>query len=240
MLVSPFQRMNRDQSSGPSRLVNLRNRAAYFSAGLLLATTIAGCPQGADLENPERFVGEVGVGGSVGGTPPIAGMGGSAGATAGAGAGGATAGTAGAGGAAPCPGFSCDVNEALLKSCGRTGCHNATAHYANLILTECSAVAAQMVDVAATHGDIDCAAPGEMFRPCTPAELPATCPQNVMLIDSTNFDNSWVMRKLDPTFVADSCGIGMPAPPGNGTAAGWSDARLACLTEFFRSLATAQ
>jgi len=207
------------------------NRIAAATASLLVAITAGGCPMGAELENTERFPPFVGATGSGATT----GTGGSAGATAG------VAGAAGAAGYAPgCGGFSCDVNDALLKSCGRPGCHAATAPWAGLPLTTC-ADAALMVDRAAMHGDIDCAAPGEMFRACTPAELPFTCPTDVMLIDSRNVDNSWVLRKLDPAFVADSCGDPMPAPPGNSTAAsvGWSEERRLCLMEFFRSLATA-
>jgi len=239
MLVSLPQRMNRDTSTGPDRLLRFRNRVAYLGAGVLLALTTGGCPMGADLENPERFaVYGAGATGATGGTPPTAGMGGSSGSPAG-GTAGATAGAAG-GAVVDCSGFSCDVNEALLKSCGRTGCHSAAAKFADLQLTDCTSAAA-MLNKPATHGDIDCSVPPEPFRPCEPAELPATCPPSgALLIDGTTFENSWVLKKLDPAFVPDSCGAPMPAPPGNSTAQGWSDARLACLTDFFRSLTTSQ
>lgn len=199
----------------------VRNRAGYLSAGLLLAVTTSGCPMGAELENPERFVPFTGGVGTTGGSV-AAGMGGSPG---GAGAGGAT--------------FSCNVDDALLRSCGRNACHNAGSQWADLILTDAATAAIELLDVPATHGDIQCSVPPEPYRACTPAELPATCPQNVMLIDSMDIDSSWVLRKLDPAFVQGSCGDAMPAPPGNSTSVqvGWSEERRACLIEFFRSLA---
>jgi len=173
--------------------------------------------------------GGAGLGGTGGATGGIGGIGGT-GATS---VNGGTGGTSGTGGTNP---FGCDVDVALMKSCGRSGCHSETAHYAGLVFTT-SAVGPSLVDAPATHSDIDCAQPGEMFRPCTPAELPATCPPNALLIDSANVEASWILRKLDPAFVEDSCGIGMPAAPGNSASSGWTEERRLCLQTWIRWVA---
>jgi hypothetical protein len=131
-------------------------------------------------------------------------------------------------------GIDCDAQVALSKSCARTGCHSALDHYADLDLSNAAAIAAQMVDRPATHGDINCAAVGMPFRECTPSELPAGCPTNALLIDSANFEESWVIKKLHGD---ESCGDPMPLPPGDSISNGWSDARRTCLEAFFRSLA---
>jgi hypothetical protein len=216
----------------------LSSKIGYFATGLAVAVTMGGCPVGAELENPERF--DTGVVGT-GGAGPTGGTGGSAGTTGGAsgsgaaGTAGAAAGSAGTGGAT----FSCDVTEALTKSCGRTGCHSAAVHYADLTLIDPATVAEQMVGKMGTHGDIDCAPAGEPFRECMPNELPSDCATAGPLIDPANVDNSWVLKKLDPAY-ALNCGAKMPAPPGDSASNGWSEARRQCLIDFFRSLATAQ
>jgi hypothetical protein len=228
---------------GPlSRLARLAPRAGSLTTGLALALTMSGCPDGADLENPDRFPPVVaatggsstaGVGGSVAGAP----AGGAGGATGG--SAGAAAGSAGSAGMT----FSCDVAYALANtskgSCGISGCHNATFHYADLTLVDPAALATALVDVPAMHGDINCAEAGQPFRECMPSELPAGCPQGALLIDSQNFEASWLVRKLDPNFVDGSCGNKMPAAPGNA-ADRWTAERQQCLMDFFRSLVPAQ
>lgn len=181
-----------------------------------------------------KGIGEAGASGS-GGTGGSSGVGGvgTGGATGGTGATGEVAGTGGTAGAFP---YGCDIDEALLKSCGRTGCHSVAARYADLTLTD-STVGPSLVDKRATHGDIDCSVPPESFRACTPAELPATCPPSAFIIDSEDPEASWMLRKLDPSFVPDSCGAPMPAPPGNSASQGWSEDRRACIENWIRSLA---
>jgi len=182
-----------------------------------------------------KGLGEAGAGGSGGnGGTASSGVGG-VGAIAGTGGTGAASGTGGMYGVFP---WDCDINEALLKSCGRTGCHSAAAHFADLQLTD-STVGPSLVNRPATHGDIDCSVPPEPFRGCQPSELPSTCPPGVLLIDSANVEASWMLRKLDPLFVPDSCGAPMPAPPGNSAAQGWGEERRACIEAWILSLAAA-
>jgi hypothetical protein len=206
--------------SAAARLAGFTAKGAYAAAGLAFALALSGCPWGAELENGDRFP-SGGTGGSgTGGPPP--GTGGKAG-YAGAGAAGA------AGTVSEC------VTDALTSNCGRPGCHSVALQWADLTLLDPGTIADQMVGMVATHGDIDCAAPGELYRECTPAELSANCPSDALLIDPVDFDQSWVVRKMTPGF--SGCGAEMPAPPGNSAASHWSEERRQCLLEFFRSLA---
>jgi hypothetical protein len=229
-------------SEPPQRVARFVLRVAYFGAGLAAAVAMSGCPVGAELEDPDRFQpyppptgvggasptgGGAGVGGSVGGSAGGAGVatGGAAGSTAG--AGGAAAGSGGS------VTYLCDVQVALSKSCARTGCHNADM-YGDLNLLD-PASAAQLVDKPATFTDINCAPAGMPYRECTMAELPAGCVQGTKIIDSANFDNSWVLRKFNaPTKAELACGDLMPLPPGNSATNGWNEERKACLIDFFR------
>jgi hypothetical protein len=221
--------MNPDNSMAASRFRRLARDAGLTAAGLVFSLALSGCPVGADLENPERFPLVEPATGGTGGSGT--GMGGSAAGTAGSATGGAGGGF---------PNFGCDLTEAFGKNCGRTGCHSAAVHYSNLTLVDPNAVAAQMVGVQATHGDIDCAAEGEPFRACTVDELPSKgCPPNALLIDPVNFDQSWVVQKMDPNYVG-TCGAKMPSAPGNSASNGWSEERRLCLLDFFRYLATSQ
>lgn len=247
---------SRPSARPPRRGAIIARNAAYLSLSLLAATALGGCPDGAELENPDRFP-QAGIGGATGGATggtggATGGTGGATGGTAGAATGGtagATGGSAGmaqggaagtmaSGGAGGTVSPLCDIQVALSKSCARTGCHSALDHYADLDLSNPAGVAAQMVGVAAMHGDINCAAPGTPFRECMPSELPATCPPaGTLLIDPTTFDNSWVVKKLNGD---ETCGDAMPLPPGDSVSNGWNDARKACLIDFFRQLSTSQ
>jgi hypothetical protein len=238
-------------SEPPQRVARLVLRIAYFGVGLAAALTVSGCPGGAELEDPDRFPpvpqtgvggstpatgGSAGVGGGVGGAAGGAGMatGGVAGSAAGAGAGGATAGSGGSGVT-----YLCDVQMALSKSCARTGCHSALDKYADLDLSN-PANAAQLVNKPATFGDINCAPAGMPFRECMAAELPAGCVPGTLVIDSANFDNSWVLKKFNLPDAELNCGDPMPLPPGNSVSNGWNDARKECLIDFFRKQVPSQ
>lgn len=245
-------------SARPFRLSSFAYHATYVSLGLLIAATLSGCPDGAELEAPERHLqydagnGTGGTGGASGGaggaTGGTAGVGGAAGASAG--AGGASAGTGGAAGGGAgtgtatwtwnCPEPLEGPQGALVKSCARPACHNSASKYARLDLTNPATFKDLMVDKIAMHEDITCNAPGTPSRVCTPDELITVkgCPTDAMLIDSANFENSWLVKKMNMQF--GMCGNRMPYPPGDAVSNGWSDARKACLLEFFRSLATLQ
>jgi hypothetical protein len=123
---------------------------------------------------------------------------------------------------------------ALAKNCSRSGCHTALERYADLDLHDPATIAAQMIDKPATHGDIGCNTPPAPFRECTSEELVALGCPTVKLIDSQNFDASWVVAKINGSQL--TCGLAMPIAPGNSPTAGWSDQRRACFIEFFRSL----
>jgi hypothetical protein len=127
------------------------------------------------------------------------------------------------------------LTEVLGKNCGRTGCHSAAVHYADLTLVDPNTVAAQMVGAPATHGDIDCAALGEPFRACTPDELPSDCPESALRIDPANPEESWVLKKLRGQ--NGNCGAEMPSAPGNSTTNGWSEERRTCLERWFYFMA---
>jgi hypothetical protein len=133
------------------------------------------------------------------------------------------------------PTIACDVTEALTSSCGRPGCHNATFRYADLVLVDASTAPAALVDVPALHGDINCAAAGQPFRECTPAELASFCPTGVLLIDSQNPEESWMLKKLRGE--QSACGAEMPQAPGNSLGNGWSEERRQCLEAWIYWLA---
>jgi hypothetical protein len=235
-------------SERPSQVARIVFRLAYPAAALALAMSLSGCPGGADLENPDRFIQYGGAGGTTGGTGGVTGgtggaTGGTAGAqtggTAGMGAGGTAGSGAGAGGAMAGSGGTgivplCDVQVALSKSCARTGCHSALDHYAGLDLSNPANVAA-LVGKAASFGDINCAMPGTPFRACMPSELPAGCVPGTVLIEATqaNFANSWIAKKMTVPKETLNCGDHMPLPPGDSVASGWNDARRDCLLDFF-------
>lgn len=245
-----------------SLAARLSLRATYFVFGVAAASSLAGCPVGADLENPELHpqagVQGMGVGGATGATAGIGGATGGAGAAQG-GSAGTPAGGAGAGGSAGAAAggsaggsagtgsgswvWNCggEVKDALKQNCARTGCHSALDKFAGLDLTDPASIAGQMVDKPATFGDIGCNAPGMPYRACTADELTALgCPPNVKLIDSANLDASWVLTKLNG--MHGMCGDAMPIAPGNSATNGWDAAgtRKQCYIDFFRSLATAQ
>jgi hypothetical protein len=128
-----------------------------------------------------------------------------------------------------------DVAAAFKQNCSRTGCHNTLDAFAGLDMTDPSTLRAKMVDQVAMHGDIGCNMPGTPFRACDAAELVALgCPTDAKLIDSANFDNSWVVKKINGA--QGECGDPMPISPGNSVTNGWNDTRKACYIEFFRSL----
>jgi hypothetical protein len=131
----------------------------------------------------------------------------------------------------------CHVMTALNQSCARTGCHSAEGHYADLDFSKFENVL-ELIDKPATHGDINCAAAGQPFRECTPAELVPVCGvgsnvfPSTLIIDRQDIDNSWVLKKLRGE--QGECGDAMPLPPGDSAANGWNDARRTCLEKFFR------
>jgi hypothetical protein len=201
--------------------------------GLAAAATLAGCPVGAELEDPDRFaIGTGGTGPGTGGTGPA--TGGTAGSgTAGSGtAGSGTAGSGGAGGIVT-PNVTCDGGAdyvvTLNSNCAKVGCHNTRSAVAGLDLTPNADLAMRLKNQPATHGEIDCGS-GGVFMEC----VPATCPQPgvALLVNSAAPDDSWLLRKLNGT--QGVCGDHMPIPPGD---VDFDDARKACLDKLVRAIA---
>jgi hypothetical protein len=180
-------------------------RLAPFAAAAL---GLAGCPVGADLEDPERFAQ------SSGGTASSAG-----------------AGTAGSS-APDIPGVDCPWREALTKSCAGSSCHGVMMAYAELLLVPDSGLFDRIKDVPVTLRDVDCGS-GGAFVPCTTP--PASCMSFVgkKLVDSAAPDQSFMLTKL----TLSGCGNQMPIAPGNSPSAGWSEDRLLCLQQMIRGIA---
>ncbi len=158
--------------------------AAAGTAALTLFSV--GCPEPADLQNPEMFPKPGGSGVSGSGTGGTA-AGGSA-------AGGTAAGGTAAGGSAMGSSCESDCMATVLKSC--TICHGASLKFAMLDL-EAAGYTARLKDVPATHGDI-------MGTP--------NCPASAKLIDSATPAESWLLKKVSSK--EGDCGD--PMPQGTG------------------------
>jgi hypothetical protein len=210
--------------------------------GLAAAATLAGCPVGAELEDPDRFPiiaggtgpGTGGAGPATGGTGPTTG---GTGPTTGGAAG---SGTAGAGGGAiVTPNITCDGGAdyvaTLTENCARTGCHNTRSHISNLDLTPDAGLAMRLKNKPAGFAEIDCGAPGP-YMECVPATCPP--PADTLLVNSANPDASWILRKINGTH--NDCGVVMPVAPGDrppAPAGPFDDARKACLDKLVRAIA---
>ncbi|HEY3495709.1 MAG TPA: hypothetical protein VGK73_13520 [Polyangiaceae bacterium] len=201
-------------------------RVSIFAAAL---TGLAGCPVGADLEDPEKF----GSGGSAptAGTGPAAGTGGTA----------PTAGTAGSAGAAVAPtipNVTCDWVTAMNKNCAISSCHGKLFQYGDLLLTPTVVdgmgrdFIARLKDVTVALADVDCD-PGPEYLECTTP--PAECQPFVgtKLVDSANPANSFILKKME----AVVCGNQMPLDPGSSPNNGWGQERIDCITEMVNRIA---
>ena len=202
------------------RLTPTLTHILSFAGCIAALGGLAGCPVGADLEDPDRFP-DLNTGGTGG-----SGTAGSAGTT--------TAGTTGASGAGSLvvDGVTCDYTTGLKKSCALSVCHGTRVPYAGLNLTPDAGFIARVKDIDATNRDLDCD-PTEGYLACeTP---PMECGQflTVKLIDSANPDASYLLTKMS----ASGCGNQMPIEPGNSPSNGWSDDRKACLEQTFRAIA---
>jgi hypothetical protein len=160
-----------------------------------------------------------GIGGTTGAAP---GTGGTTGDTS------ASGGTAaiGAGGGFPLVNFRdpCDIGATIGRSCALSGCHKkgAIAPASGLDLTPDSWLVPRIRDVPAQHGDIYC---GQ--APCDP--IPDECPPGVPLADTTDWQASWIYRKLtDPA----GCGEVMPV-----SVAEFTEEDRACFVAFLKDIA---
>lgn len=196
--------MNRLSQLRLSRAITL---APLTIVGAFFLFTLSGCPGGAELEDPGKF--------GIAGTPAT-GSGGttSAGGTTGSGGtgGGATGGTAGTMLTVNCTGTTYDV---ALKSCTGPGCHAASYPAAGLNLVADANLVTRLKDVPAQHKDISCSGATDTSCTCDPNSFtcsppPSTCPtaNSALLVNSANYQQSWIITKLEQT--DPMCGIQMP------------------------------
>jgi hypothetical protein len=193
---------------------------------LALAVGLSGCPVAAELENPTRF-------------EAIAG----------------STGTAGSGNTdcnQPLPDgpsvIGCDYRPMLAGGtaahCAVGGCHNQDFKSAGLDLTPNDSLIARILNVPAKHGSINCSGTIDQCVYTAP-NCPACedCPMGDMLLSTTDFANSWIIKKMDAFDVANPgtgyvdmrCGTAMPFTPGND---GFTAERRDCLKSFFQWIAT--
>jgi hypothetical protein len=100
----------------------------------------------------------------------------------------------------------CDFPTILQADCAHQGCHAPTPAVplpaAALDLSPNAGLVARLKDVPARHMNINCAPPGEDIVECT--TVPAACPSGALLVDSSNWEASFVVSKLRGTAVG--CG----------------------------------
>ncbi len=156
---------------------------------LALSLFAVGCPEAADLENPEAYNkyppnGASGTGGSAAGSGQTGGTGGSS--------------------AQPNCEVAC-VNAIFqsVKANGCKACHAGASKLGGLDLTV-PGYTARLKDQAAKHLDGDPMTTGQE-KPFPPS---ANCPTNDMLIDTGDPSKSWLWRKVNQD--QDLCGSFMP------------------------------
>jgi len=177
------------------------SRAGLLFGGLTLALVLSGCPQGAELENPDAWAGRFG-----------------------------TAGTGmGTGGTATGPVLDwatavCDPSldntatavpasaDFMTKTCAKSFCHGPN-FVAGLDLRTDDGFAKRIKDVQAMHGSIPCT--DDVTKNC----IPASCPPAGMakLVDSQNPSMSWMIAKATQSSMVggtDGCGDNMPPSTG--------------------------
>lgn len=142
--------------------------------------------------------------------------------------------------------FSCDVPTVLRNYCARGGCHNSGSHVAGLDLTADERLIARVLEVPAKHagttcpGNVACVASMDTCEKCD------TCPENALLVDRDAPDDSWILKKMEPFIPGTTmsnvdmrCGDSMPSWLTTPSAIRSYDAsHKQCLTDFFREIAT--
>jgi len=102
---------------------------------------------------------------------------------------------------ADCPTLANDV----AKDCAGIGCHRVSGVPApsGLVLTPDDGFVGRVKDVLAKHQDIYCA---DIKDTCP--TIPTSCPTTAMLVESDNWEASWLLTKLRG--MQDTCGDAMP------------------------------
>jgi len=120
---------------------------------------------------------------------------------------------------------SLDPEQVLARDCAKSGCHSGPVTAANLPLTFAK-IASETKDVPAKHAGIAC--PNDPLKEC----VPATCPNDVLLVSSSAPASSWLTAKVHET--ATQCGDPMPSP--NGYTAELA-ANMACIDAIVQAIA---
>ena len=196
------------------------SRAGLLFGGLALALVLSGCPQGADLENPDAWAGRFGTAGT------------------GMGSGGTTTG-------GPVLDWNtavCDVSfdktattqpasaDFMAATCAKSFCHGPN-FVAGLDLRTDNGFAGRIKDVQAMHGGIPCL--DDITKNC----VPAICPPIGMakLVDSADPASSWMIAKATQSPMVgglEGCGDNMPPSSGLTT-----DLQKQCLMNIVNAVA---
>lgn len=191
---------------------------------LFAVIPLSGCPSGADLQDPERFLA------LQAGTAGVTGNSGSSGSAGTAGASG------GSGGGITFVPPDCDYRGVLATSCAQTvGCHRPSSNPqivtpAGLdLLTD--GVEARLFNRMPTYQDISCDDPDG--GPFPVICVPPGCDEAGLLIKPGDPAGSFLFKKIAGT--QGDCGLTMPLSPGKLDAAG-----RACLEAWITALSNAQ
>jgi hypothetical protein len=188
-------------------------RKAAIAATFVL--TLSGCPGGAELEHPDLYP-------CVTAPCPASAGSGNAGMGASAGSGGS------AGSGAPFPSVDCGTLSAatiLGTDCSKiVSCHSSSTKAASMLnLSPDSGFVARVKDVPAKHGNVWC---NDIMDYC--ATPPTACPSDALLVNSSDWQKSWIVMKLRGT--ATGCGDPMPS-------AGYDATKEACLEKLVQAIA---
>jgi hypothetical protein len=198
------------------------SRAGLLFGGLTFALVLSGCPEGADLENPDAWAGRfstAGTGTSMGGT------------------GGTPPGVVLDWTTVTCdPTFDVTSNtqpaaaDFISTTCAKAFCHG-KSFVAGLDLRIDDGFAMRIKDIKATHGSIACK--DDVTQVCVPASCPPT--GMVKLVDSQDPTMSWMIAKATGgPMVGGADGCGDPMPPTSGLT---TDLQKQCLTNVVNAVA---
>ena len=126
------------------------------------------------------------------------------------GAGVMSGGSSGAGGSAVAAAFQAacaDYLNIVTTDCAHLGCHAGPNATSQLDLSPDTGLPSRVKDVPAKHLNITCSPPGADIVECTSVPA-APAPANALLVDSSNWQASWIIAKLRA--MSTGCGDTMP------------------------------
>jgi hypothetical protein len=128
----------------------------------------------------------------------------------------------------------CDYPQIMQEDCAHAGCHLPTGPLpmgaGSLDLSPNAGLVARLKDVPARHLNINCAPPGQPIVECT--SVPPACPTDALLVDSSNWEASFIISKLRGTTVG--CGDQMREPDYPAV----KPDREACIESVIRAIAS--